>query len=362
MNAPAQAHAHALSTLPKMTVDQARYDEMLQKGFERFPKRKENYLKLKQKPREVVLDTLPGVLYLEPMGRCNFQCPMCDLQVIPSRRSGQMTFEQFKGIVDPLVNSVYEAKMPGVGEATLHRDIFDMIPYLADHHIWLHMATNGSLLDKKEAYRRLIDAGIGELTLSVDGATADVFETVRPGAVFDRVTKNFKLVNDYCNKNGLLRTRSFTTVQKTMRHQFREIVEYAAANGFRRHSFEFGLFDWGQEAMRETIESLRDHAPLTADEGWELVELGKKLGVEVSFLFLEHSLTLKNVCHFPFERIFVGSTMQIGPCTHIGYRGKDLGNGADVVGAWNGEIYRKFREDHLSGNIPPECRYCYKMN
>lgn len=349
------------SSLPKMTVDQARYDEMRQSGFDRFPERYENFVKLQEHKREVLMESLPGILYIEPMGRCNFQCPMCDLQILPNRRSGEMTFDDFKKIVDPLIG-VYEVKMPGIGEVLLHRDVADMVKYLGDRDIWLHLATNGSLLDKRDNYKRIIDGGVGELTLSVDGATQEVFETVRPGALMTKLTKNFKLVNDYCNNQNLTRTRSFTTVQKTTRHQLLEIIDYVAECGFKRHTFEFGLFDWGNEDMKDTIEALRDHAPLDIQEAWSLIDHGKKLGVDVTFLFLEQWLDLQNVCGHPFERMFVGSTMRIGPCTHIGYRGRDLGDGTDVIAAWNDEKYRNFRKAHIDGDIPQECKFCYGMN
>lgn len=114
--------------------------------------------------------------------------------------------------------------------------------------------------------------------------------------------------------------------------------------------------------MKITISELRDHREVIDDEGWKLVELGKRLGVEVSFLFLKSWLTLDNACHFPFERIYVGSTSRIGPCTHIGYRSIDLGDARDVIAAWNDDAYRKFREDHLNGDIPGPCKFCYGLD
>ena len=85
------------SNLPVMTVDAQRYDAMLARGFERFPERHENYRQLTAGNWSAALPYKPGVLYVEPVGRCNFRCIMCDLPSLSDQKRGSdMPIETFK--------------------------------------------------------------------------------------------------------------------------------------------------------------------------------------------------------------------------------------------------------------------------
>ena len=341
-----------------MIVD-GRYHKILESGFKRFPKRKENFEKMKKfsKTGEKI-DWLPGILYVEIIGRCNFKCNMCDLQGLPGRTRGEdMSFDQFKKFMDAH-EGTYEVKLPGVGEGFLHKNIIDCVKFLSDRDIWVHLPTNGSLLHRQEFYKKIIDAGVGELTCSIDGATKEVFEKIRIGAVFSKLEKNFKLVNDYCNEKKLTRTRAFTTLQSNNRPEVKDIVKLSADWGFKRLSFQCGIFDWGNENLKDKIESIRP-TEITYDEGMELVELGKKCGIEVTFIDFKAKYTKKNICPYPWERSSVASGMRYGPCCHIWGNHYFLGDASKPVENWNGELYQKFRKDHLTGNIPEVCKYCY---
>ena len=235
-----------------------------------------------------------------------------------------------------------------------------MIDYLVERDIWIHLTCNGSLLHRKDSYRRMVESGLGELTLSFDGATKEVFEAIRPGAKFERIRENFKLVNDYANAKGLLLTRGHTVVQAENRHQLTKIVEVAAELGFRRHNFGLGIFDFGNPTLGEQLDSIRDFDPVTEDEGWGLVEQGKKLGIEVTFLPNEKMFSVDDICPHPFERVFVGTSGKLAPCFRVNPEFFDLGNARNFDEEWNGEKFQRFRNGHLSGDIPEACKFCYK--
>ena len=55
-------------------------------------------------------------------------------------------------------------------------DYFAMIRYARDKHIWVRTTTNASLLHLKDNYRKMIDADVNELQISVDGASKRVYE------------------------------------------------------------------------------------------------------------------------------------------------------------------------------------------
>jgi len=49
--------------------------------------------------------------------------------------------------------------------------------------------TNASLLHLRDNYKKLVDTGVNEIQISIDGATKDVFEGIRVGSVFESVEK-----------------------------------------------------------------------------------------------------------------------------------------------------------------------------
>jgi MoaA/NifB/PqqE/SkfB family radical SAM enzyme len=57
-----------------------------------------------------------------------------------------------------------------------------MTRYAREKHIWVRTTTNASLLHLKDNYRKMIDADVNELQISVDGASKQVYEGIRCGA------------------------------------------------------------------------------------------------------------------------------------------------------------------------------------
>jgi pyrroloquinoline quinone biosynthesis protein E len=59
-----------------------------------------------------------------------------------------------------------------------------MVEYARRRHIWVRSTTNASLLDRKDNYRKIIDADICELQATIDGGTKETFEKIRGGSRF----------------------------------------------------------------------------------------------------------------------------------------------------------------------------------
>ena len=49
-------------------------------------------------------------------------------------------------------------------------------------------------------YKKVIDADVNEIQISIDGATEETFESIREGSKFRIVKNNCKLINDYAEK------------------------------------------------------------------------------------------------------------------------------------------------------------------
>jgi MoaA/NifB/PqqE/SkfB family radical SAM enzyme len=157
--------------------------------MKRIPKRLANYrrryhwLRLKDKPPN-------GPLYInvEATNACNLRCTMCSRD--GSRKSGFMNLDLFRRIIDQAPQAgVYEVSLFLAGESLLHKDLPYMVEYTVDHGLESWLVTNGTLLTKEKS-QQLLDAGLDNIWISLDGDTKEDYESLRPGADFDEVVQN----------------------------------------------------------------------------------------------------------------------------------------------------------------------------
>ncbi|MCC6450559.1 MAG: radical SAM protein [Candidatus Aureabacteria bacterium] len=168
--------------------------------------------------------------------RCNARCRMCDF---PSR-AGRAEYgtDRMKAVIDDLgALGIDNIAFTG-GEPMLRGDIFDLIEHAKSRGALTQMATNALLLDAASA-ERLVATGLDALTISIDGATADVHDGIRgvPGA-FDRAVAAAGHVLAARKKlgGGLLLSLSAVIVPANV-HQLPEIVALARRLGADNVSF-----------------------------------------------------------------------------------------------------------------------------
>ncbi|MBF0332446.1 MAG: radical SAM protein [Alphaproteobacteria bacterium] len=330
------------------------------------PRRAANHARWREAARGAdTVDWLPVKLDIENVSRCNFRCSMCQVsEWDKGRRARDLTLDEFTRLLDEQYG-VFEIKIQGMGEPLLQRDdYFAMIRLARARHIWVRTVTNASLLHLDDNAAKLLDSDVNEVQISIDGATAPVFESIRKGAVFDRVVSNCKLVNGLARERGRERTKMWTVMQRANWHQRDELVELAAEMLFPSMVFSLNLTDFGQEKWRERNDAVTMERQFDQEEAWRLIEKGAKLGVEVRFWNVTTKYSPEapaTLCPWPWDRLYVSSDMRVVPCCIVGNpQIADLGDAADLDGVWNGEAYRAFRRDHREGRIPSYCRQCYK--
>ncbi|MCG6552158.1 MAG: radical SAM protein [Candidatus Magnetominusculus sp. LBB02] len=350
--------------LPAPSADTNAYEQTLQNGLLKYPERKENYERFKAASKKPTVEYLPLRMDYEVTSRCNFRCVMC--MVSERKQGGDMAFESFRRSIDELYGLV-EVKLQGLGEPLLNKDIYRMISYAAERFIWSRLTVNGSLLHINDNYKRLIDSNPGEVQLSIDGATKDVYEKIRRGADFDTVVKNAAMLNQYAESLGLQKTRCWTVVQKYNEHQLFEIIELADKMAFRRITFSITLSNFGSDYWEEKNKALSPSATSAAlyETGLRLIEHGRGYGIEVTFWDGSNKYSLNGgddlLCAWLFERAFISSDMKVVPCCVISSPEVcTCGSASDFRGVWNNDIYVNLRQSHLNRTPPSFCRQCYE--
>jgi len=351
-------------TLPKPYPDSELYDSVLNAGFEKYPKRYENYLKWQKSSRSIDVDYLPIKMDIENVSRCNFHCTMCSVSDWPKyTRARDMTFEEYMHLIDEQYGLI-EIKLQGLGEPLMGKCYFEMIQYARKNHIWVRTVTNASLLHIKENYKNLIDSDVSELLVSIDGATKKTFEKIRRGSNFEKVKENCITLNHYAENINKKRTRMWTLVQRDNFHELEDMVILSAKLGFERMTFSLDVENqaWSEE-NREKIKDYNKRSNFNMEYGLELVELGKNEGVEVTFWLTNEkfeSIDPSKLCPWPFERALISSDMRIVPCCMIANPEiYELGDSNKLLELWNGKTYQEFRKNHINGNIPDICCDCY---
>lgn len=308
------------------------------------------------------VDYLPVKLDVENVSRCNFACGMCAVSKWPKRqRAGDMSLEAFKALIDEQYGLV-EIKLNGLGEAMMQgEDWFAMIRYARERRIWVRVTTNASLLHLKDNARKLIDSGVNEIDISIDGADRATYEEIRVGGKFDQVTTNCAHLNSILLTTGRPSAKMWTLVQKANCHDLPQHVWLAAELGFKHLVFSTQLHGWGDDAL--AARNAGEEVGLGEAEARLLVVLGARKGVRVAFWDVSEKFERVEGkrCPWPFERAVVTSDLRTVPCCMIGNPDAfEIGAGSPFGENWLSQEYAEFRQAHLDGEIPAVCRACYK--
>lgn len=347
--------------LPRPAPDLTVYNKKLHAGFQKYPERYENFVKYKNSSKSATIGYLPIKLDMENVSRCNLRCEMCQVSSWESFRRGiDMTFEDFKTILDEQYG-VFELKIQGMGEPFLGKDFIKMVAYASNKDIWVRTSTNATLLDQQENYKRIIDAGVDEIQISVDGTTKDTYEKIRVNARFEILVKNCKLINSYCESLGIDKTRMWVLLQKDNAKELHRFPAFAKELGFKRVAIILDVHGWGNDRFTDKNDQ-KKVVCFKEDDVEKLLEDARDLGVNLTFWEISDKYSQRNLCPWPFERAYISSDKKIVPCCMIAnpdtFNLGTLDNGFRDM--WNSQQYMKFREAHLSGKVPGVCKYCYR--
>jgi hypothetical protein len=109
----------------------------------------------------------------------------------------------FTKVVDEAGPSLVRIDFFNYGEAFLHKRAVEMCEYIKARfpHIYLYTSTNGLALNEEKA-RRLVHAGIDEVTFSIDGASPETYARYRQRGKFDVAIQNLRAMVDEKAKSG----------------------------------------------------------------------------------------------------------------------------------------------------------------
>ena len=150
-------------------------------------------------------------VYVEPTNACNLDCRTC-VRHAWDEPEGFMDWLVYERVVEGLAAAGHEAPtrgaapgcaaaesatvaFMGLGEPLLHPRLVDMVRLATERGLATEVTTNALLLDEPMA-DALVAAGLRQLVVSIDGATAETFGKVRSGASLATVVRNVQHLQD----------------------------------------------------------------------------------------------------------------------------------------------------------------------
>lgn len=131
-------------------------------------------------------------IYIEPTTLCNLDCRTC-IRHTWNETQGHMPWDVFQSLMEGL-DTFPQAKtmsFAGFGEPLFHPRIVDMIRCACDRGMRTEMTSNGILLTPEMA-NDLINAGLNQFVVSIDGADDKTFGNIRSNASLREIIKNVK--------------------------------------------------------------------------------------------------------------------------------------------------------------------------
>ncbi len=291
--------------------------------------------------------------------RCNLKCTMCPRQATDEIVDMDISDEALEPLLDAGANFV-SALLQGFGEPLLYPKIFNLIPRvkarMADGGE-VGFTTNATLLDEPTAVR-LLDTGIDFLYFSLDAASKEVYEVIRVGARFDKVTENIRRCTELQKASGQNKLRfmlNFVILEQNL-HEIPAFVSLAARLGVEHVTFSYctdtdtgGLKAFGTETLQDLFCKAREE--------------GKRLHINIDTPPLHKNP--REICFF-MERVVALLPGEAFPCHAMapGYRtqarNRSFGDVRRIplLEIWKSPDYQEFRRRILRGDFPAECADC----
>lgn len=307
--------------------------------------------------RRRTLPFWPTHFDIEPINGCNLKCPHCQATHW-DREVTRLTRAKFESLLDDL-GPLTSVKLQGMGEPFLNPELPEMLLAGEARGISMHVVTNGTFCGPDIA-DQLLALRDTDVTFSLDGATAAVFEAIRPGSDFGRVCANISTLTQRREGRKQPRVRATTLITRQSAHEVIDIVALAGRIGLDGITLLTTVHNWGKDSMEPHAAALRlprgDLARILA----QAQVFARRRGIRLS-IHRPEFLRGRAVCHWPWTRAFIAANGDVVPCCRVSNpETVCMGNVFEESFAriWNSKPYRELRHRLRSHDPPDFCANC----
>lgn len=306
--------------------------------------------------------------------RCNLRCQMCNYW--RNKSEDALSTAQWMDVLDQLAELGCRKVHFSGGEVFLRRDFLSIVEHGTGMGLKINMTTNGTLIDKAAA-RRIVDAGVNSVSISLDGPSARVHDRIRgQDGAFKKSLRTIRL----------LQQQSARRERRPIKIRINFVImndNFRVLPAMTQLAAELGAVDINPMPVDEKGERVRR---LTAHQietfnreiAPEVLELRRAAG----FPLHEHKIYPfgvsprdirfskrgeyargyfeKNTCLVPWLHMFIAWNGDVYLCCMTNRNMDPLGNVRDagVRGVFHGEAYRRIRQAFVAHEHLAPCRSC----
>lgn len=351
------------------------------------PEFKERNAQLAQQDEDACAPTvraMPTWINLTGTTVCNLKCFMCNQFLDPNSPKWFMSDEVYDKVVAELYPFAKTVQFSAFGEPLMTPKMEQKLDDLIRTNTKLEIVTNATLMMRESRFREKLLETLELVTFSVDGASAQTYNSIRTGADYDQVMDNIRAfaarrkempveARPRMNFNFIMMKR---TVAEAPR--FVEIVhELGGDEIVFNHLVEFHptLRDESLGNHRAYANEWMDHTRYAAEK------LGVRVTMPPNFATTDAPRPRPAAvteageappkpkarpcgpppvkCWFLWKRCYITHDGRVVPCCLAGI--PDFGNMMDegFWAIWNGETYQTYRRKVFTDEPHGPCRTCY---
>lgn len=283
---------------------------------------------------------------IEPLNICNLSCPECPtgLKLI-KRNKGSINPELYQKIIDQISKHTFLVNLYFQGEPLMHIKLFSLITYAKQKGLVVSTSTNAQYITPFIA-EKIVESGLDEIFISLDGITQDVYEKYRVGGDLNKVLdgiKNIVAAKQKFNSNlPIIRTQMLAF--SFNEHQI---------NSFKKESYKLGadIADV-KTAQIYDVEYKKDLLPHSEDLTRYRTDNQNSIGLRGK---------IKNSCWKHWSSLVITWDGDVVPCCFDKDAHFKMGNvqNESLNHIWNNTQYNEFRKTILlQQNSIEMCNNC----
>jgi MoaA/NifB/PqqE/SkfB family radical SAM enzyme len=249
-----------------------------------------------------------------------------------------------------------------------------MVRYAVSHGMAVSTNTNLTLLTPRRAVE-CVTSGLSHVHVSIDGATARTYESIRIRARFSKVLRNLDRLVSSRNRleSGTPHIRIVAVAMRRNLDELPGIVRLAAAHGVDTVFVQHLCHEYGESSLPESYRTMREFVTaqtlLTVEPEIlhaafsEARRVAEAFAVDLRLPPLEAhpARPAPRGCDWPSRGAYLSYRGEAMPCCMISTPDRaNLGDMAveGVAQVWNGPRYQAFRAALASDQPPEICRSC----
>jgi MoaA/NifB/PqqE/SkfB family radical SAM enzyme len=263
----------------------------------------------------------------------------------------------------------------------MHPRFFDMVGYAASRGITVSTNSNLTLLNERRA-EACVTCGLARLHVSVDGATAEMYERIRVRSKLAKVTTSLERLRDAKRRLHAdhPKVQMVSVIMRQNLHELPDLVRFAAHWEMEQLWVQHLCHDFGEDQLPAHYKPMHDFVSeqtLLGDDPERVAfffdearSVAVQLGVDLRLPRTEPRVFPPGTpgrkrCNWPWAQAYVSYQGLAMPCCMVSTPDRaNFGNMIEQGAAeiWNDDGFAAFRAQLDSDDPPQLCRSCAVYN